>query len=125
MENDEKEIPEEVVDLGETGLIDLPKFDPTSHIGKKLPIAEVVEGKGKYGYYVKFITTPVEEGSNIKASKVVGLQEDAQGKIGWGKGTKMDLFLSKHAVAHYKEMVGKEVIIQTTIAKDGNEYLTF
>ena len=125
MENDEKAIPEEIIDLGETGVIDLPKFDASAHIGKKLPIEKVSEHKGKFGYFVKFTTAPIEVGSEIRASRVVGLQEDKDGKIGWGEGTKMSLFLAKYAVAHYREMEGKEIIIQTTTGKDGNEYLSF
>ena len=35
MENNEKAIPEEIVDLGETGIIDLPKFDPSVHITQR------------------------------------------------------------------------------------------
>ena len=126
-DKDRETIPEEVIDLGDTGIIELPKFDPSKHIGKKAVIESVTEHKGNYGYYVKFETAVVDEESGFKASKIIGLQKDKEGKIGWGSGTKMDIFLSKHEVKHYRDMKGKEVIVQTVDSSkdDGREFLTF
>jgi len=124
MTNDEyKAIPEEVIDLGETGIIELPKFNASNYIGKKFKVEKVTEHKGQYGFFVKFTTAPVE--GEIRASRVIGLQIDINGKVGWGIGTKMAQFLSKYGVSHYRNMIGKEVIVQTVTGKDGTDYLTF
>lgn len=121
------------VNLGNTGKIDLPRLDVTQFIGKKIPIAMVEEFEGEFGYYIKVSTSAVTElkksdGSIIQicGSRNFSLQKDEEGRIGWGDGTKLDLFLNKMKVNHYKELVGKEVILQTQTSKrDGKDYLTF
>jgi len=115
------------VTLGETGMIDLPSFDCKPYIGKEVKIALVTEHQGNYGYYVKVETEEVADfgGKQITASKIFGLQEDANGKIGWGQDTKLGVYLTKHKVSHYKELVGKQVILITKLNKDGMEFLDF
>lgn len=128
------------VRLENTGEIDLPKFDATKYIGKTGTIVSVTEHKGIHGYYVKMTTDVLEEGGDIRASKVLGLQTiaevndgkpvlDGEGKpklkIGWGPETKMGLFLKKHGVEHYNHLIGKQVIIQTRTSKEGTDFLTF
>jgi len=115
------------VTLGEVGLIDLPSFDAKPYIGKKVKIAQVTEHQGNFGYYVKVETDVVAEfgDKEIRASKIFGLQEDANGKVGWGAETKLGVYLTKCKVAHYKELVGQEVILITRLNKDGLEFLDF
>ena len=119
------------VELGETGQIELPTINVTKYVGKKAKIATVDECEGNYGYFVKVETAileTIECGENpieIKASRIFGLQKDSEGKIGWGKVTNLGTFLEKMGVAHYKELVGKEVIMQTVIKKDKKDYLCF
>jgi len=120
------------VELGETGQIELPTIDVTKYVGNKAKIATVDECEGNYGYFVKVETVileTIEGGENpieIKASRIFGLQKDSEGKIGWGKVTNLGTFLEKMGVAHYKELVGKEVIVQTVInKKDKKDYLCF
>ncbi len=110
-----------------TGLIDLPKFDCKPYIGKKVKIVSVTEHKGNYGYYVKIETEVVAQfgEKEITASKIFGLFEDDNGNIGWGIETKLGLFLEKYKVSHYKELVGKEVILQTKTNKEGIDFLDF
>ena len=115
------------VELGEIGMIDLPSFDPKPYIGKEVEIASATTHQGNFGYYVKVETEAVAEfgDKEIKASKIFGLQEDANGKVGWGEDTKLGVYLKKHKVAHFKDLVGKKVILQTRLNKDGLEFLDF
>jgi len=136
--------------LDQTGEIDLPKFDPTPFIGKRIFIESIEEHKGEFGFYILILSYPVDEGNNpIRASKIFGLQEDIEGRIGWPPESKLAAFLKKFNITHYRDLVsnpqtkmlrnkdsGKnyrrilgekkiEVVIQTRQAKDGNDYLTF
>ena len=115
------------VELGNTGEIELPSFDAKPYIGKKTTIAKVEEHRGNFGYYCRVETEPVTTFGEkaVCASKIFGLQEDAKGNIGWGADTKLGLFLAKYKVAHYRQLVGKEVILITRMSKDGNEFLDF
>ena len=115
------------VQLGEVGMIDLPSFDCKPYIGKAVKIASVTEHQGNFGYYVKVETEVVASfgDKEIRASKILGLQEDEDGKIGWGVDTKMGVYLARQKVGHYKELVGKSVILITKLNKDGMEFLDF
>ena len=115
------------VKLTDVGMIELPSFDVTPFIGKKVKIQNVTEHKGNFGYYVRIETEKVADfgDKEIRASKILGLHEDANGKIGWGADTKLGVYLSKHKVTHYNDLVGKEVILQTKTNKDGVDFLDF
>lgn len=117
---------EEMKDL-ETGPIELPRLDVSKYIGRKTKVAKAGIYKGQYGYFIRFETEPLDKirDLEITSTTVLGLQQDANGKIGWGAGTKMDLFLKKYGVEHWKAIIGKEVIVQTRLGNDGKEYLTF
>jgi len=118
---------------GETGLIDLPRVDLLTFIGNKVKIEKVYEIENNFdqkrkGYSVRIETAPLtvlSNGTEIRASKLFGLQQDAAGKWGWGKDTKLDVFLKKFNVAHYKELVGKEVVCQVEYSKTGKQFLGF
>lgn len=125
------------VELENTGLIDLPSIDVSPYVGKKVNIENVDEYEGNYGYYIKVETVVVDTLKDIidkktdkplevRGSRIFGLQEDADGKIGWGEKTKLGVFLKKMGVDHYKDLKGKEVQLQSTTNKeDGKDYLTF
>lgn len=128
MENDN------LVNLGDKvkGEIELPKLDVKKYVGTEVEINSVLEYEGKYGYYIIVRTDPVEtitrEGKDdivLQGSRLFGLQEDEQGKIGWGKDTKLGLFLKKMNVQHYKDLVTEKVVLQTQTNKDGVDFLTF
>ena len=121
------EIQETLVKLGTTGMIDLPTFDCKPHIGKEVKISKVTEHEGNYGYYILIETDVVTKfgDKDVTATKILGLQEDVNGKIGWGEKTKLGIFLTKMKVAHYNELVGKSVIIQTKTNKNGVDFLDF
>lgn len=133
--NETQEKQDTLVDLGDKvkGQIELPSIDITPYIGKKVKIAKVEEHKGNYGYYIKIITEPVDTIAKdkdnpiiLKATKTLGLHEDSEGNLGWGEKTALGLYLKKKEVNHYKELVGKEVILQSqTSSKDEKDYLTF
>jgi hypothetical protein len=117
------------------GEIKLPTLDVSQYIGKKVRIDGVKEYEGSFGYYIRIESSPVDvrkdmpnesgEALILKASRVFGLQTDAKKQLGWGKDTKLGLFLAKMGVKHYNELIGKTVTVQLQAAKDGKEYLTF
>ncbi len=121
------------VSLDDTGEIDLPQLDLTPYIGKKVKIETVTEHKGEFGYYIKIKTEIVDtltdkrkEPLELRASRIFSLQEDEQGKIGWGKDTNLGIYLKKKDVKHYKDLVGKEIVVQTvTNKKQKRDFLSF
>lgn len=119
------------VELQETSEIELPTIDVSKYIGKKAKIELVTEHKGTFGYYVKVATAvidTVQGGKNpiqLRASRIFGLFEDKNGKVGWGKATKLGLFLQKMNAKHYKNLVGKDVIVQSQTNSNGTDFLTF
>ena len=128
---------ENLVVLGDkvVGQIELTSIDISPHVGKMVKIAEVKEYEGNYGYYIRITSEVVAEldqkdkdGNKIvlRASRMFGLQEDADGQIGWGEKTLLGTFLKKKKVAHYKDLVGIEVVATSVTNKnDGKDYLSF
>ena len=119
------------VTLDETSEIVLPKIDVQKYIGNETKIEKVTEYQGEWGYYVKVETKVIDtiEGGDepleLRATKILGLQTDKDGKVGWGKDTKMGVFLKHMGVDHYNNLIGKAVKVQTHInPKAGKEYLT-
>lgn len=129
-ENEESKKDKEV-HLESTGEIALPSIDVSKYVGNKAKITEVTEHEGNWGYYIKIQTEAVEkiEGGKkpieLRGSRIFGLQEDDEGHIGWGKDTKLGAYLKKMKVKHYKDLVGKEVVLQSMTNKDGRDFLTF
>lgn len=139
--NDTREIKEKVkkmdnekmqeVDI-ETGEIELPKLDLTPYIGKKVKIADVKTLDGKYGYVVKILSDKLDdltlatgEKKPLCASRLFGLHKDADGNIGWGDRTKLGIFMAKMKCKTLKQLIGKEIIVQSQANKDGQEFLAF
>ena len=115
-----------------TGKIELPKLDVQQYVGKQVKVTAVETRHGANGFYVRFETEPVTTITNskgetipIRASKLVGLQDDGKGNVGWGENTKMSAFLTAHKVDHFEKLMGKTVVLQTQLSKDGVHYLTF
>lgn len=110
------------------GLIDLPKIDVKKYIGMKAKIDRAEVYEGTYGYYVKVETAPLdvidtkEKAIEIRGSAILGLQNDIDGRIGWGEGTKTDKALKYYNVKHFSELVGKTVLV---IGKQGKDNQTF
>ena len=127
----ENENKDNEVDLGNIGEIELPSIDVSQYIGKKSTIELVTTHTGKFGYYVKVqskIVDTIEGGKEpikLRASRIFGLQEDADKKIGWGKDTKLGKYLKKMNVKHYKDLVGKEITVQSQTSESGTDFLTF
>ena len=111
---------------------ELPKLDVTKHIGVEKTIVSATPGvkqwKDKDSYYIKYETDVIEtltNGTEIRASKIVGLHRTEEGLLIWGEDTKMGVLLKKYGVAHWKDLVGIIVKVQTITGKDSNDYLTF
>lgn len=120
------------VDVEIAGKIELPVVDVSKYIGEKTKIVSAETHQGAYGYFVKVEGEILEtlgtedKPIELRASAILGLQTDAEGKIGWGADTKMDKFLKSMKVEHFKDLVGKEAIMQTRVSKSSDtEFLTF
>lgn len=126
------------VNLGDrvAGEIDLPSIDVTPYVGKKVKIGEVTEHESKKyeNFYIRVQTEPVAEleakdkdGKPIvvRGSRLFGLQQDGDGNIGWGAETKLGLFLKAMKVGHYRDLVGREVILNLQVTKEGQKFLSF
>jgi hypothetical protein len=123
------------------GGLERPKLDISPYVGKMAKIEKVELLKGAFGPYFKISTEPVarevkdQNGKVIKdkngapiqvrASKVFGLFQDAEGKWGWDDESKLGLFLKQMKVKNPEQLFGKEVQCQKTAEKDGKQYLTF
>ena len=127
-----------LVELGNkvVGQIELPSIDITPYVGKKVKVAAVKEYEGNFGFYIKVETETVavidsikdSEGNAtvLKASRIFGLQSDANGNIGWGEKTKLGAFLKKKNAKHYRDLVGMEVVTTSvTNSNDEKDYLSF
>ena len=115
-----------------TGVIEMPGIDVTPYIGRKVKLASVQEFTGKFGYGVKIetgILDTIKLGKDkvveLKASKIFGLNQDEHENIGWTKDSLLAVFLKEMGVSHYNDLAGKEVIVLSTLGKDGKKYLTF
>lgn len=119
------------VELEDTGEIELPKIDVQKYIGREAKIELVTEHKGDFGYYVKVQTKIVDtieggkEPIELRASKIFGLHQDKNGKIGWGKDTVLGKYLAKMNVKHYKDLVGKTIKVQTRTSNNNVDFLSF
>jgi len=152
LDEDEPVASGEFGELDSAEEIELPPLDVSKYIGQDNFIESIEERKGQYGFYVKVLSKPVDEGQKeIRASKIFGLMQDENKKWGWGPKSALGLFLKKHKVTHYKNLVGSpqayemkkdeksgetyrrisgtakiKIKIQTRTSKaDGRDYLTF
>jgi len=107
------------------GEIELPEIDVTPYEGMKAPIAEVTLKEAKFGMSYLVKTEPVHDEGNIKicGSQMFGLFEDENGNLGWGKDTKLGLFLKKYKVTTPEELIGVEVLLVTKV-NNGKTYLS-
>lgn len=120
------------VDIPIAGEIILPSIDVSKYIGKKVRITDVKTVNTNYGYAVHIQTAIVEviEGGKkpieLRGSKLLGLQEDSEGKIGWGIDTVLGQFMKKHKAKTFKDLIGQEVTLQAQQKKGTTkEFLTF
>ncbi len=123
-----------LVDLGDKvkGQIELPTLDLSPYIGKKSTIEKIEEHEGQHGFYIKIYSAQIDEidGKEGKvglfATRIFGLQTNEAGELGWGEKTLLGVFLKKMKVEGYKDLIGKEIIVQSQTNKnDGKDYLTF
>lgn len=133
MENENQEKQNTLVNIDDkvVGEVELPKLDLSEYIGNKTVIDKVETHESKFGYFVKVISRDVavierenEDNIILTASKLFGLVTMKDGTVGWGSESKLAEFLAKHKVTHYKDLVGKEIIVQMDSNK-GKDFLTF
>ena len=119
---------EQIEDVQVVGMIDLPKIDLSKYEGKKVPVELVQLEKGEFGYYYKVSSLMLEQiGSgekkvDIRATTILGLHQSADGKWGWGEGSKTHNFLKKHNVTRPEELKGKDMVI-TLVKKNDSDFL--
>jgi len=118
------------VSLGDkvVGAVELPKFDVDEYVGNDSVIESVEEHKGQFGYYIKVISEEITTfgKDSIRASRMFSLVTQEDGTVAWGTESKLAVFLKKHGVETYMELVGKPIKVNKTPANtDGKEFLTF
>jgi len=107
------------VELGDKvkGLITSDAIDVKKYIGVKAKIEAVEEQEGEFGFMVKLTTgllgkeTVGTKEVEVRASRLISLQQNASGEIGWTEKSNMAKFLAKHKLAHYNDAKGMEVVI--------------
>jgi len=110
--------------------IDLPRLDIEQFIGRKEKIASADTHRSKFGYYLKVSSTVIDvfqrgkETKELRAVRIFPLYEDDKGNIGWGKKTLLAEYLLLKKVSSPQDLVGRDIIIQSTV-KDGKEFLSF
>jgi hypothetical protein len=123
--------PEREIIMDEIPEVVMPKIDVTKYIGQKAQIVSAKVISTQYGRAIKLETEIIAKEGNsekpidIKATKLLGLQQDAEGTWGISKDSKAKEFFTKYKVSNHKQMIGKTVIIQATEPKNGTEFLTF
>ena len=123
--------PETEIEMGIIPEVEMPKIDVTQYIGKKakIVVAKVIETQ--YGRAIKLETEIIategttEKTIQIKATKLLGLQQNAEGVWGISKDSKAKEFFTKYKISNHKEMIGKIIIVQATETKNGTQFLTF
>lgn len=119
------------VQLENTGEIELPRIDVSKYIGRTAKIEKVTEHKGQFGNYIKIATEVIDtieggkEPIQLRATRLFSLYADKNGRIGWGKDTKLGVYLKKMNAKHYKNLVGLEVKVQSQTNDNGVDFLTF
>lgn len=118
------------VSLGHTQEIESPHLDVAKYIGRKAKIESVTEFESRFGYCIRCETAPLDtlsfenDSIELKASRIFGLHKNKQGEVGWIKQSLLGQYLTKLGLKHYRELVGREVTIQS-ITKNGKDFLTF
>jgi len=107
-------------------------IDAKQYIGMKTIIKNIETGDGDFGKFVRLETDVIdligdrEPKYPLKASRLFSLYDDGQGNLGWLAKSNLGVFMEKMKCNSLKELIGKEVIVQTVVSKkNGKEYLTF
>lgn len=126
MEN-KKEEKKSTLKIEDLEKVELPKLDVTLFAGSKVKIENVEIMEGNWGHYLKLSTEPLADlgEDKLRATKILGISQDKEGKYGWGDETKLGKYLSKKGVVKPIELKGVEVTTTIELDKDNNERLTF
>lgn len=108
---------------------EMPKFDVTPYVGKKVKISNVTEIEdAKYGAAIDIETDAVGEtlaGKPLTVRKRFWLSTDKEGNVFYGLESKLAIFLKRMGVTNYKEVIGREVILNYRTDKHGSDWLSF
>ena len=122
----------------DAGAVDIPRIDVSEYIGKKAEIVNTTPLEGEYGAVLRVETVDLGplhdangdpvlidgEPAQATASKLFGLKRLNDGGVGWVSDGKLEEFLKRMKVDHWKDLKGKTVTVQGQI-KDDRTYLTF
>ncbi len=127
-----EDIEKNVPNIDELSEIELPEFDLTPYVGRKVKVKGVETKETKFGMAVVFTSedlTSIKRADGtvvpVNASKLMGLQQDVNGNWGWGPETKLGKFLKAVKAKTPKEVVGKTLMVQLTEPNaNGKRFLT-
>lgn len=127
--NNYEEIPEEIPIVPKE---ELEQIDVEKHIGQHTKIEGAELRDSKFGKAVLYSTAVVEtvnpDGPNeilIRGTRMFGFSKTKDGKLCIAEDSLLHKFLKEKKATRWQDAVGKEVILQTRIGKDGKKYLTF
>jgi hypothetical protein len=121
----------QIIDMDSIPEIEIKKIDVTKYVGltAKIEIANVI--LTKFGRAIKFTTEIIGiEGTekkpiNLRASKLLNLQQDDDGCWGINKDSNTYEFFKAWNLKNYKDMIGKTVTLISYENKNGVNFLTF
>lgn len=123
--------------------IELEQYDASQHAGKRVKIERVStkmtdrfkdsDGNPKQSYYLKVESEVLDtlekndgKTTEVRASRIYGLQKDGDGQLGWTEKSKLAAFLKAMNASSPSELVGKEVVVNLTDPDaSGNRFCTF
>jgi hypothetical protein len=126
--NEKKEVKKVDIKLQK---VEVPKVDYVKYVGKKAKIGAVDTCVGEFGYYLQISTTPIDvvpfgkEQKEIRATRIFSLLTDKEGKVGWGETGKLVDLMNLKNVKEPMQLLGKEVVIQMELSKQGRSFLSF
>ena len=130
-QNKVNKLPEVEIDMENIPEVEMPKIDVSKYIGKKAKIIVAKVIPTQYGRAIKFESEIIategtdEKPITIKATKLLGLQQNEEGVWGISKDSKAKEFFTKYKLVNHKDMIGKTIIVQATEPKNGTQFLTF
>jgi hypothetical protein len=118
--------------LENTRKVEAPEIDLMPYVGRRVRIAGVTEHRSSFkdreSYYIRVVTETVGMigPKPLVGSRNFGLIQDRDGKTwGWTDMSKLGLYLSVKKANHYRELIGKDVVLQVQSNEEGKRFLTF
>jgi len=112
------------------GAVDAVEYDMTPYYNKKVKIEKVEYLEGQFGPFCRIVSEPLEtittkenKKVEIRASKIINMKKDTEGKFIWTKTSNTGVFLSTFNVDTPDELKGRVVTVIPQEKKRG--FLTF